>query len=86
MQARLNCGVLGYTGEVVPLARIVLQVKKLWPVAVDIIVLEPALADHDAGSTHGLVGLGEDVAFSLLALNDWQEAGAIVRQARLNTG
>ena len=72
--------------EVVPLAGIALQVKKLRLVAVDVIVFEPALADHDARRTHRFVGLGEDVAVGLLAFDDRQETGAIVGQARLGTG
>ena len=81
-----DCGVLSCASEVVPLAGIALQVKKLRLVAVDVIVFEPAFADHDAGRTYRFVGLGEDVAFRLLALDDRQQAGAIVGQARLGTG
>ena len=48
--------------EIMPFARVVVQVIKTGRVPVDVLVLVPSLSRHDAGHADGLVGLGEDHA------------------------
>ena len=75
---RCGGGVVRTARQIVPLARVCFDIEKLWVAAVDVVVFVAALAHHDAGRAHGLMGVGEDVAIAGVIVEQGQEAGAVV--------